>query len=444
MATATKQQQTRRRGGTGTNRALRGPSAEALGAYFADLDRTPRLGREEERRLAQELERATARLRAAVYAVPVSADWVVAHWKCLEARGRTSSRLSEDGTAASEEDLDCLEAKLSKLEQVVTARLSAPASECAAFDAQARTLLLDANLSLELLRELLRRLRASRRRLAHPTRLASDADVPSRLGLEPAEFEERMSAIDAAFEQMTALKDRLIVHYLPLVVSVAKDFRHLGLAFGDLIQEGNAGLIRAVERFDWRRGTYFTTFAVWWIRHGVVRAIQNHSRTVRIPGHRFDDVRTQRRTRAQLEGALGRAVGPDELAAALRVPVAQVEELERCFTDPLSLEADQGFQAGAVRRLVDVLEDAENLDPGEVIDRSILGLRARRMIEELPERERAILRFRFGLEGEREHTLKEVGARLGLSGERVRQLEAGALGKLQRRAELAAERGSWS
>jgi len=118
--------------------------------------------------------------------------------------------------------------------------------------------------------------------------------------------------------------------------------------------------------------------------------------------------------------------------------------LERCFADPLSLEADQGFESDAPRRLVDVLEDAGNRDPGEAIDVSILGVRARRMMEGLPAREREILKCRFGLEGEREHTLKEVGARLGLSGERVRQLEAGALGKLQRRAELAAERESWS
>ncbi|MDH3686309.1 MAG: RNA polymerase sigma factor RpoD/SigA [Myxococcales bacterium] len=439
MATASKRQTRSRKPprSSGTGRA---PAREALVAYFADLARTPRLDREEERRLAQELERATAALRLAIYAVPVCADWVVAHWTCLKAEGRTSARLSEDGTAASEADLECLEDTLAKLEQIVAVRGGVAAPERRSLDEQAATLLLDANLSLELLRQLLRRLRAERSRLPRVEARAA----ARKWGLPPADFEARMGAVEAAFVDMTTFKDQLIVHYLPLVVSVAKDFRHLGLAFGDLIQEGNAGLIRAVERFDWRRGTYFTTFAVWWIRHGVVRAIQNHSRTVRVPGHRFDDARAQRRERTRLESVLGRSVTQDELASALQVPLSQVEDLERCFADPLSLEADHRFQMDTPRRLVDVLEDSETRDPSEEIDRSILGGHARRMIQELPERERTILRYRFGLEGEREHTLKEVGARLGLSGERVRQLEAGALGKLQRRAEIAGERGSWA
>ena len=418
---------------------------EPLVAYFADLRGTPRLEREEEQRLARQLESATTALRRAVYSVPVCAEWVVAEWRALCRDGRTCGRLSEDGTAATEEDLEALERTLGALSQVVEARRSATTlRERDKLDEEARELLLGAHLSLELLRDLLRRLRAERRRVAGRTSRELDGVSERRLGLPPADFEEHMRAVDAAFACMTTLKNRLIVHYLPLVVSVAKDFRHLGLAFGDLIQEGNAGLIRAVERFDWRRGTHFTTFAVWWIRHGVVRAIQNHSRTVRVPGHRFDDARAHRRARAQLEGVLGRAVSLDEVADELSVPVAQVEELERCFADPVSLEADSPYESEGARRLVDVLQDSENRDPADVIDRSILRVRAREMIAELPERERKILRFRFGLEGEREHTLKEVGARLGLSGERVRQLEAGALCKLQRRAELSSERGTWS
>ncbi len=421
----------------------RAPAREPLVASFADLRGTPRLEREEEQRLARELERSTTALRHAVYSVPICAEWVVAHWNALQQEGRASGRLSEDGTAATEEDVRSLERTLAALADVVRTRPSAAPREREKLDDEARELLLGAHLSLELLRELLRRLRAERRAVATRSGRELDDVCARRLGLPPADFEEHMRAVDAAFDCMTVLKDRLIVHYLPLVVSVAKDFRHLGLAFGDLIQEGNAGLIRAVERFDWRRGTHFTTFAVWWIRHGVVRAIQNHSRTVRVPGHRFDDARAQRRARAQLEGALGRAVTHDEVAEELSVSVAQVEELERCFADPVSLEAESPYDAEGARRLVDVLHDAEQRDPADAIDRSTLRVRAREMIAELPERERQILRYRFGLEGEREHTLKEVGVLLGLSGERVRQLEAGALCKLQRRAELASERGAW-
>jgi RNA polymerase primary sigma factor len=213
------------------------------------------------------------------------------------------------------------------------------------------------------------------------------------------------------------------------VVAIAKDFRNMGITFQDLIQEGNLGLIRAVEKFDYHRGHKFSTYAVWWIRQAFIRAIQNHSRTIRIPSHVHDTLLKYHRAYAELETRLGRDPTPVDLAKALKTTADQIEQLQRMTREPVSLEAE--VRGTDTKQVKDYVKDPEAVSPLEGLDHVRLERETQDGIALLSAREQNILRWRFGMSGEKEHTLEEIGAKLGLSRERVRQLEARALAKLR-------------
>jgi RNA polymerase primary sigma factor len=230
---------------------------------------------------------------------------------------------------------------------------------------------------------------------------------------------------------MTRVKNRFIEHNLKLVVAIAKDYRNLGLSFPDLIQEGNLGLIRAVEKFDHRRGFKFSTYAVWWIRQALVRAIQNHSRTIRLPSHVHDRLQRSQRVKAELTGKLGREPTAAELAPALETDQLSLEALDRLSREAISLESSV---AGTEKRLEDFVADPKSLIPDAGIDDDRMRQGVGNLIGSLSDREQLILRLRYGLGGNEEHTLEQIGQSLGLSRERVRQLEARALKKLRETA----------
>jgi RNA polymerase primary sigma factor len=232
---------------------------------------------------------------------------------------------------------------------------------------------------------------------------------------------------------MMELKNRFAHHNLKLVVTISKDFRGLGLSFPDLVQEGNIGLIRAVEKFEWRRGFKFSTYAVWWIRQALIRAIQNQSRTIRIPSHKYDDLRWLDETRNELERNLGRLPHTRELAAAMDVSEERVSELQRIAPEPSSLDAELagGREGGRERSRGDLLSDPDAIEPGNALDHSRMAPETQRALAYLEPREQSVLRWRFGLDGSPEHTLQEIGERLGLSRERARQIEGRALAKLR-------------
>ena len=231
------------------------------------------------------------------------------------------------------------------------------------------------------------------------------------------------------------MKNRFIEHNLKLVVAIAKDYRNLGLSFPDLIQEGNLGLIRAVEKFDHRRGFKFSTYAVWWIRQALVRAIQNHSRTIRLPSHVHDRLQRSQRVRAELTGKLGREPTAAELAPALGTDIDSLESLDRLSREAISLESSV---AGTEKRLEEFVSDPTAITPDGGIDGDRMRSGVGSLIQSLSDREQLILRLRYGLGGEEEHTLEQIGQSLGLSRERVRQLEARALKKLRETAARAA------
>jgi len=426
-----------------TSGAVRAVSADELDparerrpleSYFQEIGGTRTLKREEEVLLAKELEAATAQLRDALYAIPCSARHVVARWDALRALSHTGAKLSE---SVGDEETGEIAARVERAVKRMRSLLAQREKALEAGDEKAEARLdgrisremKNAQLSLVLLAEL----RHKVLRLAHELRRARRATkkfvgLEAEAGVPRAKLLELTRAVEDAQSRMTQEKNRFIEHNLKLVVAIAKDYRNLGLSFPDLIQEGNLGLIRAVEKFDHRRGFKFSTYAVWWIRQALVRAIQNHSRTIRLPSHVHDRLQRSQRVRAELTGKLGREPTPAELAPELGTEAGALEALDLLSREAISLESSV---AGTEKRLEDFVADPTSSAPDHGLDNERMRSGVGYLIGALTAREQLILRLRYGLGGEEEHTLEQIGQSLGLSRERVRQLEARALKKLR-------------
>ncbi len=251
----------------------------------------------------------------------------------------------------------------------------------------------------------------------------------SELGISPSGLVSLLGAITWSEQKVTEAKKELIEANLRLVISIAKRHMNKGLSLSDLIQEGNIGLMRAVDKFEYSRGYKFSTYATWWIRQAITRALADQSRTIRIPVHMVETINRIVRVTQELVYELGAEPSPEEIAARLRMPVEKVKQIQKISKEPISLETPVGEEEDS--QLGDFIEDRSMASPLDAAILDDLKVQIHDALDTLSDKEAKILKWRFGIGDDTPHTLEEIGLEFAVTRERIRQIEVKALRKLK-------------
>ncbi len=254
-------------------------------------------------------------------------------------------------------------------------------------------------------------------------------EISNKLGISVTDFKKLVSRVQKGEKESRIAKKEMVEANLRLVISIAKKYTNRGLQFLDLIQEGNIGLMKAVDKFEYRRGYKFSTYATWWIRQAITRSIADQARTIRIPVHMIETINKIVRTQRLILSEFGREATPEELAQKLRMPLDKVRKVLKISKEPVSLEKPVGDEEDS--SLGDFIEDTKALAPLEQAIKSNLGEATTKILSTLTPREERVLRMRFGVGMNTDHTLEEVGLQFSVTRERIRQIEAKALRKLK-------------